>query len=324
MAVSVLSCAALALVGVGVSGLARSGGHEALPVAVAPPESSSPAEPLTSEPASWDPEDSGSARSPVEVPSSVPGTFSFAAAPADATGSALLAVNALESNPINTAGLGTDGTTCVLPAFDTSTEGQDAYYQAALSCLNHAWKPVLNSANLPFRGPEVVNVTSEVRTPCGPRSPTQTALYCHGTIYMTSSYYRDVEGSDESAVYLGQLAHEYGHHVQELAGIMDASWDQRHEAGPESPRGYEISRRFELQATCYGGMFLAAVRGRGSVPDELVDQALADAGARGDDPAEDAPEHGSPPNNGLWARQGFDRNLTHQCNTWLAGEEAVR
>lgn len=228
-------------------------------------------------------------------------------------------------NPVNAGEFSAGKTTCAVPPFEPSPAGQDAFFRSTVACLNRAWKPVLESAKLPFRRPEVVSVTHEVNTPCGPRSPTQTALYCSGTIYMTGSYYRDVEGhGDNAAVYFGQLAHEYGHHVQELAGIMDTSWEQRRAAGPNSPRGLEISRRFELQATCYGGMSLKSVAGRGSVTHELVEAALHDAGLRGDEPNGDAPEHGSPESNAMWVRQGYERNRTHQCNTWLADTRNVR
>lgn len=313
VAVCVLVGASLALIGAGVVGLSRPGSTAQQPVvALATPPSE------TSESPSPPPSTESST-------SSVSSTFSVAAAPASAAGPTAASTPALGLNPVNADDLSTDPTSCALPRFDTSAAGQDAFYQATLACLNRAWEPVLRAANLPFRSPSIVSVTNEMQTPCGRRTPSQTALYCSGTIYMTGTYYRDVEGhGDNAGVYLGQLAHEYGHHIQELAGIMSASWGQRYDAGPESPLGHETSRRFELQATCYGGMFLASVDGPGSVSSEIIDGALKDAAMRGDNPGEDVPDHGSPEHNGLWVRQGHDRNLTRQCNTWLAGAESVR
>lgn len=234
-------------------------------------------------------------------------------------------VIALADNPINDPGLSARPTECALPPFDSSDPGQEIFYQAALSCLNTTWEPILRSANLPFHSPRVTVVSSEVETPCGTRSTTQTALYCAGTLYMTGGYYRDIEGhGDTAGVYFGQLAHEYAHHIQELAGIMDASWQQRGRIGAESPAAYENSRRFELQATCYGGMFLAAVRNQESVSPTLIEQALSDAGQRGDYPDGRSPDHGRPELNAVWARQGHEKNATYQCNTWLAAPETVQ
>ena len=230
----------------------------------------------------------------------------------------------LPRNPINAPELGTSApATCALPPFDSSNGGQQAFYQASLSCLNDTWEPLLHAAHLPFTPAEVITVTDPVKTPCGSRAPTQTALYCNGTLYMTSAYYRDVEQhGGETGVYFGQIAHEYGHHVQELAGIMDASWRQRSADGSDSTAGQETSRRLELQATCYGGMFLAALQDAGSVDPKLLQEALDDAGQRGD--YGDGPRaHGTPESNAAWVRQGYEKNRTYQCNTWLADPETI-
>lgn len=229
----------------------------------------------------------------------------------------------LPRNAINAPELSaTTPETCALPPFDSSSSGQQAFYQASLTCLNGTWEPLLRAAHLPFDPAEVITVTNPVNTPCGSRSPTQTALYCNGTLYMTSAYYRDVERHGEAGVYFGQIAHEYGHHVQELAGIMDASWRQRSTDKGNSAARDETSRRLELQATCYGGMFLAAMRDTGAVEPKLLDEALNDAGQRGD--YGDSPRsHGTPESNAAWVRQGYEKNHTYQCNTWLADPETV-
>ncbi len=124
-------------------------------------------------------------------------------------------------------------------------------------------------------------------------------------------------------VYFGQLAHEYGHHVQKLAGIIDVSWHQRHQRGIETPGGREISRRFELQATCYGGMFLSAVDRHPSERSALVDEALSDSRQRGDRPGS-SPEHGLPEINADWVGRGFQRHRTDECDTWQADLAKVR
>ena len=140
---------------------------------------------------------------------------------------------------------------------------------------------------------------------------------------MTAYYYRDVEGhGDDAGVYFGQMAHEYGHHVQQLTGIMDASWQERARTGRRSPAGAETTRRLELQANCYAGMFLGGLRDQRAIDPGLISGALRDYGERGD--ASGRPrEHGTPQTNGSWADQGFQRNRTYQCNTWLAPQDAV-
>ena len=254
---------------------------------------------------------------PPAMPDRSGGEFSAETAPATP-------VLALEANPLNEVETGAAPVPCTLPEFESTPEGQRAFFEAAMPCLDGAWRPVLEAANLPFRSADVELVTREVQTPCGSRSPTQTALYCDGTIYMTSAYYRDVEGhGDTAGVYFGQLAHEYGHHVQELAGIMDASWRERHGQGVNTPGGFEVARRFELQATCFGGMFLSSVA-RGSVDPGTVDEALTDSGRRGDYTDGRPPDHGRPEINAAWVQRGFDENSTSRCDTWSVAPDIVR
>lgn len=252
------------------------------------------------------------------VPSAAPG-----ATPAGGDSSGAAQGGVLGNNPITSPGLRPAETACALPAFHSSDE--DDFFQATVACLNAAWRPALESAHLPFSDAHVVTVTAPVGTPCGTRYPTQTALYCNGTIYMTGYYYAEIEHhKDDAGVYFGQLAHEYGHHVQHLAGIMNASWNHRYGVGTDSLGGYATSRRFELQATCFGGTFLAATDGRGTVGNALVQEALKDSGQRGDYPDGRAPDHGSPQVNTAWVRQGFERKFTEQCDTWLAPSASVR
>ena len=229
----------------------------------------------------------------------------------------------LANNRVDATGLRAQGYPCPLPRFQPSAPGQRAFYAAELNCLNTAWKPVVEAAHVPFRPPRVEVVDHPVNTPCGPRKPDRTALYCKGVLYMTAEYYRDVEGhGDDVSVYFGQMAHEYGHHVQQLTGIMDASWQDRARIGKRSPAGLATTRRLELQATCFGGMFLGALHDHHAVDPALVGGALRDYGERGDDQGQ-PPEHGTPRANGAWAQQGFQHNQTYQCNTWLAPPSAI-
>lgn len=228
----------------------------------------------------------------------------------------------LSANPLHSVG-SVRPIRCGLPPFDPSTTGQQRFFDAALPCLDRAWRPVLHAAGVPFHGPRVHLVTAETNTPCGARQPTQTALYCGGTIYMTASYYRDVEQQGaRPGAYFGQLSHEYGHHVQYLAGVMKAAWDHRHDAGAGSPEGLEVSRRFELQATCLSGMFLAAAR-EGGLDPSLVSAAVRDSSMRGDYPDGGSADHGRPDTNAAWVRHGFEGNSTGECNTWQAVPAAV-
>jgi uncharacterized protein len=232
----------------------------------------------------------------------------------------------LGDNPIFGGGLSLGAVDCPLPGFSTDPRTQAGFYRAALDCLNRAWLPVLSAAGLPFESPRIEVPTGPFNTSCGNRAADVPAFYCEGTIYMTPRYFSEIERlpANDPGPFLGVLAHEYGHHVQELSGVMDAAWERRYEAGVGSPTDLEISRRNELLATCFGGMFFASSTGRGSVTRAMLDAAGRDQADRGDRPERGQPrDHGTPANNGAWFNHGVRLNRTHGCNTWLAPAGSV-
>ncbi|GAA2811266.1 neutral zinc metallopeptidase [Saccharopolyspora taberi] len=233
-------------------------------------------------------------------------------------------VPALGDNPFNIEGNGAMNTPCDLPAFSTDVSSQDAFYQAALPCLMAAWTPALEAANLPVRTPTVVTTGEDVNSPCGTRSWNQTAMYCPGnhTIYMTARYYAEKEQQTEAGVYLGQFAHEFGHAIQGMTGINSAYGDASYDAGGyETSAGLELTRRSELQATCFEGMALAALQ-NGGVSNDYIFPALQDSSNRGDE-FNNQPDHGSTATNKVWVEQGFYKNRITECNTWLSPPEDV-
>lgn len=237
------------------------------------------------------------------------------------------AVIALGDNPIHAAGLGAfniEG--CPLPGMDYSPAGQDRFLRAALPCIEAMWKPSFQRANLPYQPVELVMVTSQTTNTCGSMGPDRTAMYCDGTIYWTPNHYANEQGAanpNHPGKYLGQLAHEYGHHVQWLSGILRASGQAQYDKGGwDTPEGLDLNRRKELQATCFGGMTLAPLS-HGAVPADVISVALTDAGNRGDYPIYPNRDHGAPERNAAWVNHGFKNNETSACNTWVASAADV-
>ncbi|MGP4019171.1 neutral zinc metallopeptidase [Saccharopolyspora sp. 5N708] len=233
-------------------------------------------------------------------------------------------VAALGDNPINIAGNGAMTTSCDLPTFDTDVASQDAFYQAALPCLMEAWTPALQAADLPVEMPSVITTGDSVDSPCGTRMWNQTAMYCPGnhTIYMTARYYAEVENRTDAGAYLGQFAHEFGHALQGMTGISGAYGNASYDAGGSTTSaGLELTRRSELQATCFEGMSLAALQ-NGGVSNDYIFPALEDSASRGDENS-NVPDHGSKATNNAWVQQGFGKNRVTECNTWLAAPSDV-
>ncbi|HYQ64205.1 neutral zinc metallopeptidase [Actinophytocola sp.] len=230
-------------------------------------------------------------------------------------------VHATGDNPLFSGDVGTPAVTCGLARWETNPAGAQAFFQSALPCLDSAWQPVLESQGLPFFSPKLAFPEgTSWESPCGAVSTgVVAAFYCSydNTIYMPFAGLQTELYGARPGVYLALFAHEYGHHVQTLAGVMDAYWEQRYDAGADTDGGLELSRRSELQAQCFSGMFLAAVYGRGSVDDNILTEARTSQD-RGDHNPGAPRDHGTDDHAIGWWEQGAQLNRTYQCNTWLS------
>jgi predicted metalloprotease len=225
----------------------------------------------------------------------------------------------LEGNPLLADGIALPQITCRLPAMSRNPEQLRAYYQAAIGCLDEAWQPVLDKVNEPFSSPRLEIEAG--RSACGeaPSAEEATAYYCSGghVIFMPVDRLLDQAGLSQAA-HLAVLAHEYGHHVQALSGILAAAYTKGEQYDKTSPEKLELTRRAELEANCFSGMFIAAVTGRGSISTKLG-RAAADSFR--DTVADDT--HGSVKHQVNWGKAGFNNNRTAACNTWTAAPEEV-
>ncbi|WP_298176417.1 neutral zinc metallopeptidase [Saccharomonospora sp.] len=215
---------------------------------------------------------------------------------------------------------------CHLPGWQNTPEGAKAFFTAAQKCLDAAWEPFLRAYNLPFTPPRLHFPSSEsFDTQCGTINVgiATAAYYCEGDLYLPFDGLQTEQYGNAPGVYLALFAHEYGHHVQELAGIMDAAWERIYAEGQDSPAGQEMSRRKELQAQCFSGMFLGAhVDQGGSITREMYNAAWYDQETRGDDTS-GTRDHGSNANYAKWWRAGAYDNRIVDCNTFTAPASEV-
>src|SRR5919112_1569099 len=96
----------------------------------------------------------------------------------------------------------------------------------ALSSLNKTWAPLFEAAKLPFTPPRLVFYSQMGRSGCGTAQSAMGPFYCPSdqSIYLDTDFYNELEqrlgaGGDFARNYV--IAHEYGHHVQQLLGMAD-------------------------------------------------------------------------------------------------------
>lgn len=236
-----------------------------------------------------------------------------------ATGSPLYQVG-----PIN--GFGCAGRQ-IAPGDSASFE---AFLNSTTNCLDRSWSAAFSRAGLQFSPPRRVFWRTPGRSPCGDYpAPGAAAFYCT----LNNAIYIGVGGHAQrsagnlpvtyNVTYARNLAHEYAHHVQERSGILAESRELRLSASSLDVRN-AVTRRSELQAQCFAGVFMAAVRPSFPVSTEQWRVAVRDSYGRGDDPSDpDTRDHGSNSHYAGWLNLGYSRTTTRSCNTWTAPASQV-
>jgi uncharacterized protein len=190
------------------------------------------------------------------------------------------------------------------------------FLDATTDCLDTGWRAGLARAGIRFTAPERVFWSVPGRGPCGDYpSPGVAAFYCAAN----TSMYIGVTDAQRAAgglpvhfnvAYAREIAHEYGHAVQDLSGILGYSHDARAAA---------VTKRSELQAQCLSGVFLSSVRESFPVTTEQWSIALRDSYVRGDDARPPGQrDHGTDAHYRGWLQIGFREGTTAACNTWVA------
>ncbi|WP_125776589.1 neutral zinc metallopeptidase [Antribacter gilvus] len=199
--------------------------------------------------------------------------------------------------------------------------------------LDAFWEEVLpQQAGVQYQIPGVVSFQGSVNTACGGATSATGPFYCppDQTVYMDVAFFDDLRdrfgstGGPLAEEYV--IAHEFGHHIEQLVGVMDSA--DRTGTGPESD-----SVRIELMADCLAGMWVADASTRPDpdtgvpflepITDAQLRDALSAAAAVGDDRIQEAttgevhPEgftHGTSEQRVRWFSIGYNGGTMQDCN----------
>lgn len=179
-----------------------------------------------------------------------------------------------------------------------------------------------------YQDAELVLYTGGVSTGgCGNAPSSVGPFYCpaDGKVYLDLSFFKELRSrfgapGDMAQVYV--LAHELGHHVQNVLGTSD----QVRQAQQQDPgEANEQSVRLELQADCYAGVWGNSAQDRGILEAGDVEEGLGAAAAVGDDRIQessgmevqpDSWTHGSAESRQRWFSVGFDSGDPESCDTF--------
>nr|WP_233515347.1 neutral zinc metallopeptidase [Marinitenerispora sediminis] len=210
-----------------------------------------------------------------------------------------------------------------LDAYDNAS--MEAFLHKVTDCLDDGWSEQFGDSGMGFEAPNRIYWYASGQSPCG-RYPVEgtAAFYCRANkgLYLgVDDIVANSADSGESETYTFLLSHEYAHHVQGEAGILDYYHAARGSADDAEQRD-AWTRRSELQANCLGGAFVGSIADSFPIGGDEHANILEDAERRSDYDAEQR-THGSPANGRLWTDHGMDRRDPAACNTWQAREDLV-
>jgi uncharacterized protein len=205
------------------------------------------------------------------------------------------------------------------------------FVSVVLADTEDTWKDIFRKMNREYAEPKLVLFTGAVRSACGMAESAVGPFYCppDRKVYIDLAFYRDLRDrlgapGDFAQAYV--IAHEVGHHVQNLLGIAERVESMRRRAS--QAQGNAIQVRMELQADCFAGVWAAnAHRSRQILESGDVEEGLNAAAAIGDDRLQKrsqghvVPEsftHGSSAQRVRWFKQGIDSGDPRKCDTFAA------
>jgi len=203
------------------------------------------------------------------------------------------------------------------------------YLRSLLKCLVKVHRKPLAARGFTVTEPKIKVYRSTVNAPCGRFDQKGApAYYCSvdRTIYWPATRDDGREAYTFARLgYVALLAHEFGHHLQAVTGIVNG-YAQQYAAADNRTARYVLSRRLELQAQCFEGVFLATVAGSLRLSAADRDELRAWHGFTGDEdpPKSRRPDHGSSAAQLRWLVRGLDSQDFGRCKTWSAPRSQVR
>ncbi|MDE2584172.1 MAG: neutral zinc metallopeptidase [Betaproteobacteria bacterium] len=250
---------------------------------------------------------------------------------------ALVASYFLGVNPLTVLGLLQENPAPVshsAPAHKPPAEDQMARFVGkVLASTEDTWQAVFRDSGKQYQDPKLVLFSGATPTACGTGQTAMGPFYCPGDrkVYIDLAFYQELKQRFHAPGEFAEayvIAHEVGHHVQNLLGISTKVDNARRHA--DEARSNALSVRLELQADCFAGVWGQRADSMKHIlePGEL-EQALTAASAIGDDKLQQqthgtiVPEtftHGTSAQRVRWFRRGFETGDPKQCDTFSVAQ----
>ena len=205
-----------------------------------------------------------------------------------------------------------------------------AFAGVILAETEDVWRGIFKSSGKKYPEPKLVLFSGKVKSACGFASSASGPFYCPGDskLYIDLSFYEELDrkfgaSGDFAQAYV--LAHEVGHHVQNVIGVLPKFNEMRRSMSKSEAN--KMSVRVELQADCFAGIWGYFTAQKGLLERGDLEEALNAATQIGDDAIQKrtqgyvVPEsfnHGTSAQRKRWFTRGFESGRLDQCNSLSA------
>jgi len=233
-------------------------------------------------------------------------------------------------NPLDLIGGSTDesGTSEPGPASPPATDPQTRFMRVVLKDTEDTWTTIFRSNGSRYEEPTLVLFSGATNTACGLGQSAMGPFYCPGDrkVYLDTSFFEELDqrfGAPGDFAQAYVIAHEIGHHVQNLLGVSDRVSSARQRGGRAEANA--LSVRLELQADCYAGVWGYYAAQRDLLQPGDAEEGLRAAAAIGDDRLQRqtqgrvVPEsftHGSSEQRVSWLKRGLESGQIQSCDTF--------
>ena len=218
------------------------------------------------------------------------------------------------------------------PAGSGVTDEMKQFVSVVLAETEDVWHRIFKENGAQYREPQLVLFTGQVQSACGFASSASGPFYCPGDskVYIDLSFYEELKRKFEAPGDFAQayvIAHEIGHHVQNLIGVLP-EFNRRRSSMSKTEQN-QMSTRVELQADCFAGVWGFYAQKQGLLEAGDLEEALNAATQIGDDAIQKrtigyvVPEsfnHGTSEQRRRWFRRGFDSGSWQTCDTFSTND----
>jgi predicted metalloprotease len=216
------------------------------------------------------------------------------------------------------------------PVNKAQDDKQAVFMKKVLASTEDVWKEILPKYGMRYKEPVMVLYRQGTRSGCGYAQSAMGPFYCPADqkVYLDQGFFDELARRHNAPGDFAQayvLAHEIGHHIQNMQGTLDKVQQAKQQWRNET-KSNALQVRVELQADCYAGVWAHHAHKKFNILEQGdVEEALRAASSIGDDTLQrqttghvrpDAFTHGSSQQRVEWFRKGLSSGDLGQCNTF--------